>query len=450
MAFGRLGAAGTGFGRLGSGGSGGGVAAAVGGAVLLTGETDGLGVDFIYATDAQRVASKTASVTTEYALDAYVTTSGTITPKLVYDVSGNLVWTPHNLLLNSAVPASQSVTTIVGAAYTVTVVGSGTMTGSAGASGVATQASPLTYTATTTTSTFTLAGSLTRIQMNLGTVATAYLATTAARRVGCSIDYHPTTHAARGLLVEQAATNLLLNSLALSTQSATVTAVAHTLSFWGTGTVTLSGVSTAGPLVGTGAANRVSLTFTPTAGSLTLTVTGTVTRAQLEAQSAATSYIPTFGVTQARAADNFIVPITPAVAAEYSMYGRMTSPASANFRIIIASDGTGGEYAAFSSSVPTMTWTIRDGNVQQAGITNGTVTANTPIAAAGRVKVNDFAVSVGGAAATFDTAGTVPTVTQIQFGNNGTGVTLATEYIEKLAIVPRAWSDAELQTKSAS
>ena len=84
--------------------------------------------------------------------------------------------------------------------------------------------------------------------------------------------------------------NLLNATNTLSTQSVTVTAVAHTLAFTGTGTVTLSGVSTAGPLVGTGASNRVSLTFTPTAGSLTLTVSGSVTLAQLELGSTATAY----------------------------------------------------------------------------------------------------------------------------------------------------------------
>jgi len=76
--------------------------------------------------------------------------------------------------------------------------------------------------------------------------------------------------------------NLLAGTDALATQTVAVTAVEHVLSFWGTGTVTLSGTSTAGPLVGTGANDRVSLTFTPTAGNLTLTVSGTVTNAQLE------------------------------------------------------------------------------------------------------------------------------------------------------------------------
>jgi hypothetical protein len=76
--------------------------------------------------------------------------------------------------------------------------------------------------------------------------------------------------------------NRLLATDVLSTQAVTVVAAPHVLSFTGTGTITLSGASTAGPLVGSGASNRVSITFTPTAGSLTLTVSGSVLMGQLE------------------------------------------------------------------------------------------------------------------------------------------------------------------------
>jgi len=104
------------------------------------------------------------------------------------------------------------------------------------------------------------------------------------------------------ILIEDARTNLVFPSATLTTQTRTVTAVANTLSFYGTGTIVLSGVHTA-TLTGTGANDRVSLTFTPTAGSLILTVTGTVTNAQLEVGSNASSYIPTVTATVTRNAD---------------------------------------------------------------------------------------------------------------------------------------------------
>ena len=75
--------------------------------------------------------------------------------------------------------------------------------------------------------------------------------------------------------------NLLVNTETLATQSVTTQAVGYVLSFYGTGSVARSGTST-GTLSGTGANDRVYVAFTPTAGTLTLTVSGTVTKAQLE------------------------------------------------------------------------------------------------------------------------------------------------------------------------
>ena len=104
------------------------------------------------------------------------------------------------------------------------------------------------------------------------------------------------------ILVEPQMTNLVFPSNIATTQVRAVTEQVYTISFYGTGSVVLSGAFV-GVLNGTGANNRVSLTFTPTAGNLTLTVSGSVANWQLEAGSNATSLIKTISGSVTRNTD---------------------------------------------------------------------------------------------------------------------------------------------------
>lgn len=138
-------------------------------------------------------------------------------------------------------------------------------------------------------------------QLSVGTDLRQYFQTTTRSNVP-SIDFSSSVEGA--LRMEPSRTNILLNSETLSTQSVAVTNVAHTLSFYGTGTIVLSGAHSA-TLVGTGSTSRVVLTFTPTAGTLILTVSSNVKNAQLEVGAYETSYIETTSTSVLRNSDSF-------------------------------------------------------------------------------------------------------------------------------------------------
>ena len=284
-------------------------------------------------------------------------------------------------------------------------------------------------------------------------------------------DFDPVTKACKGLLVEGQRTNILVNSDTLSTQTVDVLAVPHTLSFYGTGTITLSGASTAGPLVGTGAfPNKVSLTFTPTAGTLTLTVSGSVTYAQLELGSFATSYIPTKTSSVSRAADisNIATAAIPYNLGEGTLVAAFTPITVGSTRNVVQlDDGTWNDRITLgTTSTPNGSFVVVDNGTSQASITTGTPSANTNIKLATRFATNDFAMSANGAVVATDTSGSVPTVNTLQLAVNeppavvtwdATADTytqsVSTEeilngWVRQITYMPRKLSNAELQGKS--
>lgn len=501
MAFGR---GGLGFGHLGRlGSTTGGAVADAGAALLLTNETDGLACDF--TTSNYQVALKVGGVVSYPPFDTFFQ-NGQIQPaaRLVRDAGGTLVWVPHNLFLNSNTPATQSVVTVVGATYTVSVWGSGSLIGSSGASGTAIEGSPLTYTATGTISTFTKSGTLNKIQFNQGRVATEYLATGATRRHGLTIDYHPTL--GRTLLNEGGCTNLCLwsNDLTQSawTKSNMTTAFTATgpTGFSNTATTltATAGNATALQAITSASAARITTVYlkrrtgsgnvdltqdngstwatqsitsswarytvaeatvaNPTIGIRLVTSGDEVDVALFQNEvttltKAATSPLPSYAAQVARFADNytFLLSTIP-FASAYSIYVRCSIMNTVNASAIIAvTDGTTQEQAKLTFVATLLRLQVVDNGSTLASIGGSAFVADTLTSVAARFKLNDCAMSIAGGAAGTDTSVTMPSPTEVRFGGAGTNAGATNHFrITKLVIVPVAWDDATLVTKSGS
>jgi len=234
-------------------------------------------------------------------------------------------------------------------------------------------------------------------------------------------DFNPSTLICNGQLIEEARTNLFLNSLIdgtnLATQIVVLTNVAHTLSFYGSGTVTISGGHSA-TVVGTGDfPSRRTLTFTPTVGASTFTVSGDVKFAQLEVGSFATSYIPTAATSVLRNAD--AVTMTGTNFSDW--YNASEGAFVAGLRlnalvtpavkpVFAAYDGTFNANRAYLNvgvSGGTVL-IINSGGSSQATIFGPFLTANDLMKVSGKYKVNDFALAANGITPATDTSGVVP------------------------------------------
>ena len=265
------------------------------------------------------------------------------------------------------------------------------------------------------------------------------------------IDRDPLSLAVRGLLIEEARTNLLLNSAALSTQSVSVTAQAYTLSFYGTGTVTLSGASTAGPLTGTATGTRVSLTFTPSAGSLTLTVSGSVLYAQLEAGQCPTTWITTTGTSASRARETCAISgFGPLHSTAGTLYAEVlmpfTPPSDGVLRRIVQLDaGSEADRISLHLSGASVYMDMQTASAAQVSASLGSLTANVAKKVAYAWSTNDCAGVIGGGNIVTDTSATVPTgLTTARLGNASASGSDLSGYIRAVRYYPRRLTNNEL------
>lgn len=265
-------------------------------------------------------------------------------------------------------------------------------------------------------------------------------------------DHDPVTLACKGLLMEQSTTNLVFPSATLTTQTRTVTAVAHTLSFYGTGTVVLSGVASA-TVTGTGAyPTRTTLTFTPTAGSLTLTVTGSVTEAQLEAGSFPTSYIPTTTASAVRAVD--VCSITGSAFTEFYNQSEgtlfaQTKKTSTNinaFMLSVSDNTFNNGHDLRYTDITTASSLTNVSNVSQATGFTGTITSGATTKQIMAYKLNDYAYSLNGAASITDTVALVPTVNRLNIGAAYNNTQVGNGHIQSILYYKKRLPNAKLQT----
>lgn len=272
-------------------------------------------------------------------------------------------------------------------------------------------------------------------------------------------DYDLITLFPKGLLIEESRQNLFLNSLLngtnLSTQSITVTAAPWTISFYGTGSITLSGAST-GTINGTGATTLTQSTFTPTAGSLTCTVSGQVKWANAELGSFATSFIPTAGVSVTRAADSAVMTGTNFTSWFNATEGTFVAewlqdnaPASGVNNGIWEVRGASfnDSMALYVATNLATSFNVNVGGVAQATINSAVGSLNVGQKHAASYKLNDFASSFQGAAVGTDVSGTVPTVTSMVIGNIASGQ-YCNNWIRRITYYNTRLTNAQLRALS--
>lgn len=274
-------------------------------------------------------------------------------------------------------------------------------------------------------------------------------------------DYNPVTLAPKGLLIEEQRINLLLNSLidgtSLSTQGVTVTAVAHTISFYGTGTITLTGAHAA-TVVGTGAyPNRQTLTFTPSAGTLTCTVTGSVQYAQLEAGSFATSYIPTVASQVTRSADaasmtgtNFSSWYNQTQGTFVISGSRFTTTATSNFAAFVSANNSTNANEiyitqALDFGVVAARAFIRSSAGAPGDMVGSAWPLNTVGNAAAAYQLNNAGLSYNGSAVVADTTVGIPTVNRLSIGLRGNNLDWLNGHIRSIAYYNTRLPNATLQ-----
>jgi hypothetical protein len=318
-------------------------------------------------------------------------------------------------------------------------------------------------------------------------------------------DFNPNTLVCKGLLIEEASTNLLSYSEdqsniiwnittnmgvaasaaidpANGTDAFTLTANAnlalfgrllvgtigqpYTYSIWirrktGTGGVRMyigDNVSQVVTSQVSSTWNRISVSNTPTATTvrvyIQLDTSGNeieIYGAQVEQKAFATSYIPTVAATVTRNADVAIMTGTNfsdwySAGAGGIVASVLPSTVSGTRPALQLDDATANEVIALRGNTTNPELVIVDGGSPQAQIDAGTIVAKTAYNLGAAWNTNNCAAAVNGGAAVTDTTATIPTVTQARLGSDGTNYLNGN--IQTLRYWPQRIINAEVQAFS--
>jgi hypothetical protein len=273
-------------------------------------------------------------------------------------------------------------------------------------------------------------------------------------------DYDPVSLRPLGVLVEEARTNLFTGSAVggagLITQGVTVTAAPTTISFYGTGTMVLSGAYSATLVGKANFPQRTVLTFTPSAGALLCTVTGSVQWAQCETGAFPTSFIPSAGTATTRAADlltctgtNFSSWFNPAAGTFVSKCDLYSlAPPCAVFQ---ADAGDYNNRIVTYDSAGALADSISVGGAQAVALNPGiTLTAGVPFGSGFAYQINDAAGSVNGSTPVTGAPATLPTPTRLLLGRDDTGALMLNGHLRSFSYYPSRLNNGQLQYLSAS
>lgn len=243
-----------------------------------------------------------------------------------------------------------------------------------------------------------------------------------------------------GANIEEARTNVLLNSTAPVTQN-TASLATGTYTLWVNGSGSATSSAGTATITGAGAAtNGTPNVFVVTvAGTVVITVSGSLNAFQCELGTFGTSLIVTAGATAPRAADVVTLTSPGAFGSAYTLYTRATPQAptayGSNQFIISASDGTVNNrsgMARFSATGNFEAVYTNAGATTNLG--NGSLSQNVSSKTVGAFASGDQAgVLNGGAVAT--SSGTIATgFNTVSLGNRVDGALFLDGNVEEVAI----------------